>query len=341
MSYESGQADRSVNVKAQVASLESHDVLEHSELLKPWDVRINQVSPGAFLGRLDAVVTPAMMLYEENWSRRTVVRGATPAGYVMIGASMAWGRSRVTWCNSVLGPRSIGCAPPSGEMRLITPDDSQHAVLLVRPELLTQGLGQAWADRLCTGWSVEAHADVGRCLGEAILSNVRRYVRQPELLASAHEVRSLESRLLEVLIRCTGFVTDSSVRGTPARRVRAVEAALEFAASRRGRTTALELSVAAGVSQRTLEYAFRSRLGTTPGRYLSLLRLNGVQRDLLRSDPLSTRVWRVARAWGFQHQGRFSSRYRRQFGELPRETLRRSTLSTRPTMADLHAQNRP
>ena len=337
VSNESGQAGRSVDVEAQIASLESHDVLEQSELLKPWDIKINQVSPGAFLGRLDAVVTPAMMLYEENWSRRAVVRGATPPGYVLIGANMAWKRSGTTWCSSDLGPRSIATAPPSGEMRLVSPDDSHHAVLLVRPELLTQGLGQAWVDRLCAGRCLEAPTNAGQWLGEAVLSNVRRYVKQPELLSRAHEVRSLESRLLEVLIRCTGSMTDSRVRGTPSRRVRAVAAALEFAESRRGLTTALELSVAAGVSQRTLEYAFWNRLGTTPGRYLRILRLNGVQRDLVRSDPLSTRVWRVAHAWGFRHQGRFSARYREQFGELPHQTLRRSTRSTRPTLSDLNA----
>ena len=52
-------------------------------------------------------------------------------------------------------------------------------------------------------------------------------------------------------------------------------------------------------------------------------RLQQVRRRLLDAAPGET-VTSLATQWGFFHLGRFSGLYRRQFGESPSETLRRS-----------------
>lgn len=82
----------------------------------------------------------------------------------------------------------------------------------------------------------------------------------------------------------------------------------------------------AGVSERTLEYAFRERLGVTPMRYLKLHRLNLVHRRLESAGPEHAGVTEVALACGFYDLGRFAGEYRALFGELPSETLARSRM---------------
>jgi AraC-like DNA-binding protein len=76
-----------------------------------------------------------------------------------------------------------------------------------------------------------------------------------------------------------------------------------------------------GVSIRTLHKAFRDFRGTTPMAILHSLRLAAVRDDLL-SAPHGTRVADVARRWGFGHLGRFSTAYRKRYGEHPRQTIR-------------------
>ena len=84
---------------------------------------------------------------------------------------------------------------------------------------------------------------------------------------------------------------------------------------------ALQLAQMAGVSKRTLEYAFRDRFGLTPAAFLKARRLAAVRRDLQAADPGRATVSDVLASHNFWHIGQFATDYRRAFGELPSETL--------------------
>lgn len=86
--------------------------------------------------------------------------------------------------------------------------------------------------------------------------------------------------------------------------------------------TLKEIAEACGVSARTLQDGFRKFRMTTPMAYLEHMRLDVVRQELSSADPeQSVRV--IAQKWGFAHVGRFSGQYRKRFGELPSQTLRR------------------
>ena len=83
----------------------------------------------------------------------------------------------------------------------------------------------------------------------------------------------------------------------------------------------LQLAQMAGVSKRTLEYAFRDRFGLTPAAFLKARRLAAVRRDLQAADPGNATVSDILATHNFWHIGQFATDYRRTFGELPSETL--------------------
>jgi len=85
----------------------------------------------------------------------------------------------------------------------------------------------------------------------------------------------------------------------------------------------VELCTELGVSERTLQYAFKKNMQLTPVAYLRILRLNLARTALLMSPPQSNTVSNIATMWGFFHLGKFSQDYRRMFGERPSETLAR------------------
>lgn len=85
-----------------------------------------------------------------------------------------------------------------------------------------------------------------------------------------------------------------------------------------------ELARAIGVHDRLLQRAVRETWRTTTKDYLLLRSLHAVRRTLTRPPDDAGGVTEILARHGVWEFGRFAGRYRRHFGELPSETLRRA-----------------
>jgi transcriptional regulator GlxA family with amidase domain len=159
--------------------------------------------------------------------------------------------------------------------------------------------------------------------------------RRPELFNERREIRiAAQVGLLEALLAALGATTDhrpSRKDDTRRTQSRIVKDAEDYALAHMGdRLYVTDLCRAAGVSERSLEYAFKEIMGMTPVAYLTRVRLHRVRQSLQAATPGSTTVSAEALDGGFWHFGDFSRAYRDCFGELPSETLRRGATVRRP-----------
>jgi len=144
-----------------------------------------------------------------------------------------------------------------------------------------------------------------------------RHVAQVELLEA-----------LLVAMRSAGTLDLVVTEKTRRMHDRIVKCAEELVVSRPGeRVHVSDLCLAADVSERTLEGAFKEVMGLSPTAYLTRLRLHRVHAALLVAEPGSTRISAEALKWGFWHFGEFARAYKRCFGESPSVTLRRRPAS--------------
>ena len=232
-----------------------------------------------------------------------------------------------------VGPGTLLLAEPETEAGLVVNPGYESIATLVRPddvkahltarrrasefrwprgvEILRADPAQAqalfrWGKRLAKAASSKpAMFDEGRPEREAAQADLL------EALLSA--VRSAER------IELTGR---ERTRQGQSRLVRLVE---DHARTRAGeRVQVSEMCQVAGVSERTLEYAFKEVTGLSPIAYLVRLRLHWVHAALLAAESGSARVSTEALKWGFWHFGEFSRAYKRCFGESPSVTLRRA-----------------
>lgn len=79
-----------------------------------------------------------------------------------------------------------------------------------------------------------------------------------------------------------------------------------------------------GVTSRTLLRAFQEAFGVPPKRFLLLRQLHAVRRSLGAPDSPRATVADILTQHGIWEFGRFASRYRAHFGELPSHTWRRA-----------------
>jgi transcriptional regulator GlxA family with amidase domain len=91
------------------------------------------------------------------------------------------------------------------------------------------------------------------------------------------------------------------------------------------RASVSEISLELNVSRRTIEHVFRDLMGESPWAYFTLRRLNLCKQALMEANHRETSVTIIATGFGFYELGRFASYYHRHFGELPSQTLRRSS----------------
>jgi AraC-like DNA-binding protein len=84
----------------------------------------------------------------------------------------------------------------------------------------------------------------------------------------------------------------------------------------------MRIAQAAGVSTRTVQYAFRKYRGASPLEFLRDIRLSFARGELARGvrKPIRT----VALLSGYKSSSRFAKEYRAAFGETPTQTLRRN-----------------
>jgi len=169
-------------------------------------------------------------------------------------------------------------------------------------------------------------------IGAAAAEDLRRRLRRldraitqgsedSEMRWIRHEQHEIPVRLLR-LLATKPPTTPSFVDGFKAR---AARKARDFIDAHADEAPAIQdVCRAVGVSWRTLNYAFREIFGVTPKQYLQATRLHGARRELYQRAPAST-VTDIANDWGFWHMGQFAADYKRQFGELPSETLRHAS----------------
>lgn len=278
-----------------------------------------QILPGEFRGALKERLHGSVGLLREAWSCSLRVRCARPRSYVAF--SSVTSEAPAAWCGLQLDADAVIEVDRDWELTSRGAVDSHSFAIetksLERIEaILDNGEGsQPVGNRVLRGPGFGAAA-----------RTLRRYVAKAlEAGALPPEARrAMESDLAHLAARLRGWGDPAAKPESASRRRAAVRRIEEYlAAQPRALPSLAGLCELAGVSERTLEYAFREHVGLPPQRYLRMRRLNGVRRDLRDGDPGSLRVTEVAMRWGFWELGRFAREYRALFGERPSETLAR------------------
>jgi AraC-like DNA-binding protein len=155
--------------------------------------------------------------------------------------------------------------------------------------------------------------------------------RMPEMFDAPETKCFAQIELVEAILATLGSSVDAEIaprdvtRQAHSQIVRIVEDYVVSHAVERLHVT--RLCEAAGVSERTLQYAFKEVMGMTPVAYLTRLRLHRVRRALRAATPRATTVTAEALRWGFWHFGDFSRAHKSCFGELPSYTLQQNWTS--------------
>jgi len=301
------------------------DFDELADLARAWRIDFRQLDRGAFRGKLEQVIQGNVQLARARFGRRIDQRGAPPAGLRTF-AIPADPALRLFWRGRWVSGSQILAFPPGGELEAISPPGFDMLVYSISDAQLEEAGRTLDIPRsvfLPDGVEVISCAPRSMQLLRRRMASACRRLTTGALRAGA----ACACALLEVDVPRQLAMTLASGRAdcnaAPSRiRDASLREALAYI-SKHGRIplTVCELCDITGASERTLQYAFTERFGISPKAYLRAWRLNGVHRELRRSDPAVARVADIARQWGFEHLSQFATDYRKLFGHKPSDTL--------------------
>jgi AraC-like DNA-binding protein len=240
------------------------------------------------------------------------------------------GRSEIRSGNSVLvGSASMGSVSSATlGLRMHWSADCAHLVLKVDRAMLERHLSDLLGEAVDRPieFAPELPVESGPGAGFRRLVDFvsAEFERDDSLITSHLGIAHIEQTLMTALLTAQPSNYSAALAApvsAPAPR-HVVRAEAYIRAHADSAITIGALADAAGVSARTLFEGFRRFRGTTPMALLKDVRLERAYEEL-RTSPHES-VTDVAVKWGFVHLGRFARTYRRRFGELPSETLRRA-----------------
>lgn len=306
--------------------LESQDIDAHAAHQPDWSLRYQQLSSGQFQGRMRHVQLPEMrlVLEETNLALRQVGR-LDPGcfGFAMPLQSTKgfpiFNGQRVPF-DAIMSGRGNDidlCTPPDFSLIAVVVDEDLLAPLWERMYLkpLSQWLEQQLV--------LKVSPVMASHLRQLHLQALVHASQLSEQGASEFALAQLRDDILVEWIETLPSSVDTSELPSLNLRKRLVDKACELMLAHPDEPLSmLQVCSRIGTSRRKLNYCFQDVLGISPIKYLRALRLNSVRRDLLSARP-GTTVQDIATHWGFMHLSQFSLDYKRQFKELPSQTLKR------------------
>lgn len=309
---------------------EAQDADEHAHNLRDWQQQYDQLGSGRFYGRIDELVLPDLQLFTEHTSHALRQQCNVWPDSLWLGLAVNPQECRIN--GETVAASEVMCRPGNLDFELLTPDHFDIYGIVVRQAEL-----QRLAELQGIEWSEDWWVAPRRSGDPQQLLALRQDLGRLLAMAAAGG-SGVPARLQQELMlgRVLDWLQGSDARAAEApshgRRKQVVDQVREYVRAHPDEVlTITDLCERVHVSRRTLQYSFESVMGISPLRFLRLVRLNGVRRQL--STPMAEADWRplatIAASWGFWHPGEFARDYRDLFGESPSTTRERANQNGR------------
>jgi len=306
------------------------DFDEYTEIFtgNQWDMGLEQLGRGEFKADLVSLSMGPFVVNHVKVNRSLLVQGQTSGENSIFGIPVDMD-SHGTWMRKLLGLDSVQRYAQEREFEAVTPEGFETITCSFAGDNSAGAFDFGDDVGSLQNPDISVSVNCGSRVKGQLISRFSRLLNQfqqnPGLLEQQSCVSDCCKEIYALLgqIDVVGWDLNSTSRRKGKARV--VERALEYLDSTQGEPVSVqELRQHAIASRSTLERAFKEHFGILPKTYLMARRLNGVRRMLLKSDPANCKISNVAAKWGFWHMSQFAADYRRQFGELPSETLTRT-----------------
>lgn len=298
----------------------THDFDEQATLLDGWNQHYAQLSSGVFEGAITELRFDDVHLFMEYTSRALHQSGKLGADRLAVGVPMRQEQGG-EFCGKAMKERAAHVFSGSDGFEFYSPARLLMGGLVVSRSAFLDWLGGRAEDVLLTEGQARLQPTSPQLLREAggfLWTVFDLCLRSPHLV----DRPQFRERLRNAVFACLADIATEAGHGWPntGQRRALVQSVRDYLDGRPDDPVSIDdVCRDLGISRRALQYSFQETLGINPASFIRARRLNKVREMLREVDS----VTEAATAWGFWHFGHFSHEYKKLFGELPSDTLRR------------------
>jgi len=297
------------------------DFEEFRYLFGQWGGQFQQTSRGTFLGEARLYVGKSLRAFHADTNQAIFTRGLDASDFTTVIPINA-GNAATHWRGRKLAIGQLLIKGPDVEYYNQTARNTVIRALLVPVRTIEEIAGEA-ADVLIGKRSFSA---IALRPGKAAMRQFEfslGALLDPEQSKRGNDLCRLEQSCLSGLAECLlakEASTGVDILHSP--KLELLNRALEVLHQRLADTLdSKQLCDELQVNARWLRRVFKEAFGVGPVVFYRLMRINQARRNLKSARGSEETVAEIARRHGFNRLGAFADEYRRQFGELPSETL--------------------
>jgi AraC family ethanolamine operon transcriptional activator len=298
----------------------SIDVIEQASVIWQWNQEYSQLSRGMFSGIGMIVKTPDVDFVFERMNKSTYQTGIIPAGHVGLGIALA-GDNAMSIC---------GSSTKAGDLILLSGQSGYEFHSADNMEFLLSHISQQTEMysylKNELGLNVDGGPGVIGNVGTKNVGRLRAILNNA--VAEPNGVQLIPNHLLDEfsdsLFDIAADRTSSSIGDRTETRDyywKVLRNMFQEVTNNASEVRSIEDLIARlQISRGTMQTVVKATLGMKASEFLRAIRLNKVLRDISLHGSVTDSATRS----GFFHFGHFAREYKKLFGELPSQTLRRT-----------------
>ena len=284
-----------------------------------WDLEFNLLSKNGFKAHLSIYSNDYLQVARTSLDGKVDQNGLCPPGFRSFVIPINFG-SNFIWLNRKIEENPLLVFPKNGTLDSVSSFEFDVYVITIEEEhlnVLIEDRGYMNLPRiLSSGDELKLHLDASfkqqfHLQVDEFLNHFRSAINHSQN-AENHLAQGIVDLFLNYMDRGKDVVLSRVQR----RRDLALKKASAYVQEHiHDNISISDLCSISGVSERTLEYAFREIYQVCPKDYIKSVKLNKVRSELHKDD--GQMISTIAAKYGFWHMGQFAADFRKQFGVLP------------------------
>ena len=287
----------------------------YNKTIKNWDLNYKLLSKNDFSAELHMIFNDNFSLAKEKLSGKIEQKGNTEKGLIVFGIPVE--NSSFYWFDKKIGNNTLVVFPKDNSFEVISDSNYVSYVVSIKETKFFNTMEKL---------GVKKNLEIFNGKPQELVLNKNfsnRFVKLFDYFLNTNlKNKNKNSALIDSIIICLIEYLDNTKIKNFSSQLNKKDSALKKAVdiiNKQSNTlfSIPQLCALVGVSERTLQNAFKEKYQVSPSDYIKAFRLNKVKQEIYNTKTKS--ISEIAGKYNFWHMGQFAKDFKKQFGILPSE----------------------